>query len=108
MRTAVFRFMWNSSMQKATTTSKTEIDEVRAASSRARKKKMAMMPPSGRLLKMCGSVMNTRPGPSPGLMPKAKTAGMMAQPAIRAKSVSAIAVSMPNFVILAFLDTYEP
>ena len=103
--TAALRLRWNSSMQKATMTSSTEMDEVRAASSKARKKKMATMPPAGSWLKIYGSVVKTRPGPSPGLMPKAKTAGMMAQPAISANSVSATAVSVPILTIFSFLDT---
>ena len=45
--TAALRFILNSSMQKATITSSMEMEEVRAASSSATKKKMAINPPSG-------------------------------------------------------------
>ena len=86
-------------------TSSTEIDEVSAASSSARKKRMATTPPAGIWLKIYGSVVKTSPGPSPGLIPNAKTAGMMAQPAISAKSVSARAVSVPIFTIFSFFLT---
>ena len=103
--TATLRFILNSSMQKATITSSMEMEEVRAASSSATKKKMAITPPSGIWLKICGSVTNTRSGPSPGLMPKANTAGMMAQPAMMAKSVSAMAVWELNEMILASFFT---
>ena len=106
--TAVFRFSLNSSMAEAMITSITEIDEVRAARSNAKKKRMAMMPPIGNLPKMNGKVVNTRPGPSLGLMPKANTAGMMAQPAISAKAVSASAVCTESERIRSCFFTYEP
>ena len=75
-----------------------------------RKKMMAMMALiQGRfvpiLLKMKGRVSKTRPGPAPGVMPAAKTAGMMAKPARTAKSRSATAVPAPETRMFSSLRT---
>ena len=59
----------------------------------------------GEFIHTFGDVMNTRPGPSPGLIPNANTAGIIAQPAMMAKTVSATAVSADVFTIFSLLLT---
>ena len=46
-----------------------------------------------------------RPGPAPGSMPAAKTAGMMAKPAMMANSRSETAVPAPVTRMFSFLLT---
>ena len=69
------------------------------------KKRMATRLPSGICEKMNGRVLNTRPGPSCGFSPKAKTAGMMAHPAIRANIRSETAMETEDFAIFSLLFT---
>ena len=52
--------------------------------------------------------MNIRGGPALGLIPKAKTAGMMASAAIMAATVSKKAVRMDAFGMSSDLDRYVP
>jgi len=78
-----------------------EMADVRAATRIVTKKMMAMTAlsqgsPAPILLKMNGNVSNTRPGPAPGSMPAAKTAGITAKPAMMANRRSETAVPMPE------------
>jgi len=77
-----------SSTRYATTTSKTEIVDVRAAIARSKKNKIAKKYPPAICSKTNGSVIKTKPGPSPGFTLKAKTAGKIATPARMAIRVS--------------------
>ena len=92
-----------SSVRKATPTSSMEMAEVMAAARMATKNTMEMMAltmgrePAIRL-KIKGRVSKTRPGPVPGSIPAEKTAGMMAKPAMTAKSRSAAAVPKPDTI----------
>src|SRR5574344_2455535 len=87
----------NFSMRKPTTTSTRETQEVMAATMTVKKNRMAMMVLINGILmlisvKIYGMLWKMRPGPDPGAMPAAKTAGMMATPASSAKSRSEIGV----------------
>ena len=82
------------------------MDDVRAATSMARKNVSVMMYPStGDSMpiwaNMYGSVSYTSEGPAPGAIPAAKTAGIIAKPLMRAKPVSNTDVQMPDFRILS-------
>ena len=57
--------------------------------------------------KMNGSVSKISPGPLPGSMPAANTAGMMARPASIANNRSETAVPTPVTRMFSFLLTYE-
>ena len=52
--------------------------------------------PPAMTLKMLGRVTKTRPGPEPGSTPKAKQAGKMIRPAIRATKVSRPMIHMAS------------
>lgn len=104
---ATLRFKWNSSIIKVTVTSISDIEEVSAAINKVKKNTMAIMEPPGIWQNISGNMMNTRPGPSLGDMLKAKTAGIMAIPAIKAKTVSEMAVSDDVLSILSFFFTYD-
>ena len=101
------------SPRKATPTSIREMTEVIAATTTARKKRIAAMElTTGRrapkLEKMKGIPWKIRPGPAPGLIPAAKTAGMMAMPASKANTRSKIAVPALDTTRFSSDFTYEP
>ena len=81
------------------------MDDVMAAIKRVKKKRIAMIPPNGRLWNISGRVTKTRLGPSVGLMPKANTAGIMATPARMAKRVSDSPVKIEHLTIFSSLET---
>lgn len=91
---AAMRESFFSSTRKATATSSIDMDEVKAATRRAKKKRMATNPPAGICENTYGSVSNTRPGPDCGSSPNAKTAGIMATPAMSANARSETAVAV--------------
>ena len=66
---------------------------------------MATMPPNGIFEKMNGKVLNTRPGPSCGLSPKANTAGIIAQQAINANRRSKTAIETPDETMFSVFFT---
>ena len=68
--------------------SKTAMTVDRAAKDMNTKNREPQKRPKGILLKMFGRVTNTRPGPEPGLTPKAKQAGKMMRPAMSATTGS--------------------
>ena len=78
------------------------MDEVRAAMRMLKKNRTDTTVPAQPIwLKMYGRVSNTRPGPSSGWMPAAKTAGITAKPASRANSRSKAAVQLPAETIFS-------
>ena len=106
------RFMPRSSVRYATPTSISETDDVRAEKRTVRKNRMAAMELSQGIVwpiceKMYGRVSNISPGPQPGSMPAANTAGMMAKPASIANNKSETAVPTPVTRRFSFLLTYE-
>ena len=58
-------------------------------------------------LKIYGSVSNTRPGPAPGAMPAANTAGITAKPAMMANSKSETAVPIPDARMFSSFRMYD-
>ena len=83
--------------------------EVRAAKQIVTKKSMATTElstgvTSPILEKMKGRVSNMSPGPAPGSIPAAKTAGITAKPAMRAKSRSKKVVPKPETRMFSFLS----
>ena len=96
-----------SSTRYATATSSMEMDDVSAATRSARKNSIATKPPAGIWPKTNGRVSKTRPGPDCGLRPKAKTAGIMAMPAMRANIRSETAVAVLWKRMFSFLSTYD-
>ena len=81
-----------------------EMDDVRAAKSRRRKKDAEKKAPIGILLKTWGRVINTRPGPPPGSMEKANTAGNTTKPARIAMRVSKPTTVRVLVVRFSFFD----
>ena len=84
--------------------------EVRAATTTVRKKStLIALPRKGEAWPICtkisGRVTKSSPGPDSGSMPLAKTAGIMANPAIIAKTIEEMAVQMPEVIIFSFLLT---
>ena len=82
----------NSSVRKETPTSAIDTEEVRVAKRRAPKNTMATALPIGIREKIYGKVSYTSEGPDAGSTPKAKTAGIMAQPAKIAMTMSIMVV----------------
>ena len=72
------------------------MDEVRAATDSNRKKIAPINQPIGIWAKTEGSVTKVRPGPDPGSMPKANTAGNTISPPKIATPVSAMATQKPE------------
>ena len=99
--TAFLRDIPRSSTRYAAPTSNIEMDDVSAATTIVRKNRIETILPSAAeedtiVPKMYGSVSNMRPGPAPGSIPAAKTAGMIANPAMSANSRSNAAVPKPE------------
>ena len=89
-KAAVFRRHPSWSMKYATTTSRREMVEVKAAMVKRKKKAVPNNYPRGMALKMLGSTRKIRPAPSSGDRPGTeKRAGKIANPARNAISVSA-------------------
>ena len=87
-RQAFLRGVPHWSIVKLMMFSNTAITVLSAAKLMKRKKSVHHSCPRGICSKTLGSVMNTRPGPLPGSTPKAKHAGKMMRPAMRATRVS--------------------
>ena len=108
--TARPRFILNFSTRNAVPTSMSEIKEVIAATMTVKKNSMAAtVLTSGAcapiLQKMYGMLWKMRPGPAPGSIPAAKTAGIMARPASSAKSRSETAVPALDTIMFSSLRT---
>ena len=71
---------------------------VRAAALMNTKNRNPQKRPPAMLLKMLGRVMKMRPGPASGVTPKAKQAGKMMRPAVRATKVSRTTMSTDSCV----------
>ncbi len=76
--------------------STTEMTVDSAAQLMNTKKRVPHIPPPGMELKILGSVMNTSPGPLSGLTPKAKQAGKIIRPAVKATKVSSPTISVAS------------
>ena len=109
-RQADQRLKPRSSVRYATPTSMSDTDDVKADARTVRKNRMAAMElihgiSTPICAKMYGRVSKMRPGPLPGSMPAANTAGMMARPARMAKARSETAVPTPETSRFSFLLT---
>ncbi len=67
-----------------------DMDDVNAATASNKKNRIQKKYPPGICWNTLGKVMKTNPGPAPGSMPNANTAGKMAMPANSAIPVSAM------------------
>ena len=91
------RFQCSSSTAKVTTTSKSDMHEVKAAMKSSAKNAKEKIAPIGICAKTAGSVTNVSPGPEPASMPNAKTAGKMTRPAMKATEVSSSTIVRVSF-----------
>ena len=104
MTVAFFRLQPKVSMQLAMMFSKTARTVVKLAKVIKRKKSAPQTRPPVMLTKTRGSVWKIRDGPASGSTPKAKQAGKMMKPLIRATKVSSAQMRMASPVRVLFLD----
>ena len=94
---AFFRLQPHLSMAKERMFSKTAMTVERAAKAiKTKKRKPHSRPPPGMALKTLGRVTKIRDGPWSGVTPKAKQAGKMMSPAIKATKVSSSETRMAS------------
>ena len=103
VQTAFFLVHFFVSTKYAVTTSSSDIPEVKAATPNKKKKRAPNNVPKGITLNIFVRERNTNPTPKSGVIPKAKTAGNIAKPAISAMSVSNDATIIPEATRLSFL-----
>ena len=96
---AIILFIFKDSISHATPGSIRDIEELNAAILNSTKNRVPKNTPRGIELKAIGKVTKTRPGPSDGARPLAKTIGKIAIPANKATPVSSAATDIAVFPI---------